>query len=146
MKVEGELIERIIYDTGGISKAVKWKGGGDFVYCELKKYNQNFIEQIEEAETSDRLLEIWEEMKDHSFLNYNVDIKKHDEHIEDFKKLDIKIQKEHLLELLNKNQLYVNLSSIDDEDYQVTDEDKKLTNDFYEIKKEKEAIQEDLDI
>jgi adenine-specific DNA-methyltransferase len=132
---------KCVYDEGGISKAVNWQGGGEFVYCELKKYNQTFIEQIEEANSTIRLLEIWEEMKVHSFLNYNVDIKKHDESIEDFKKLDIKIQKEHLLELLNKNQLYVNLSSIDDEDYQVSENDKRLTRDFYEIKEEKEVVQ-----
>ena len=140
-KEKGEMFDKMQFDKSGISKAVKWQGGGDFVYCELKKYNQTFIEQIEEANSTTRFLEIWEEMKIHSFLNYNVDIKKHDEHIEDFKKLDIKIQKEHLLELLNKNQLYVNLSSIDDEDYKVNDEDKKFTNDFYEIKKEKETVQ-----
>ncbi len=134
------------FDEGGISKAVKWQGGGDFVYCELKKYNQTFIEQIEEASSTARLLEIWEEMKNHSFLNYNVDIKKHDEHIEDFKKLDIKIKKEHLLELLNKNQLYVNLSSIDDQDYKVSTEDKKLTNEFYEIEKEQEIVQTKADL
>jgi len=83
---------------------------------------------------------IWEEMKIHSFLNYNVDIKKQDVAIEDFKQLHIKKQKEILLEILNKNQLYVNLSSIDDEDYKVSEEDKKLNNDFYEIKEERETI------
>jgi len=31
----------------GISKNINWKGGGSFVYLELKKYNQTFIEQIE---------------------------------------------------------------------------------------------------
>ena len=29
-----------------------------FVYCELKKYNQTFIEQIEKAQTSEQLLAI----------------------------------------------------------------------------------------
>ena len=30
------------------------------------------------------LLEIWEQMKEKSFLNYNVDIKRQEEHMEDF--------------------------------------------------------------
>jgi hypothetical protein len=125
-----------IEDTGcGISKDINWQGGGSFIYFELKKYNEAFIDKIQEAKTTDELLQIWEQMKDRSFLNYNVDIKKNDEHIEEFKQLTIKEQKEHLVELLNKNQLYVNLSSIDDKDFEVTEEEKKVTNDFYQINK-----------
>ena len=29
------------YDQGGISKAVGWRGGGDFIYLKLAKWNQN---------------------------------------------------------------------------------------------------------
>lgn len=137
----GKMFEKLEYDKTGISETSNWQGGGEFVYCELKKYNQSFIDQIEEAETIERLLEIWEEMKVHSFLNYNVDLKKQDETIEDFKKLSIETQKHHLSEILNKNQLYVNLSSIDDEDYEVNSDDKHLTLEFYEIKEEQEVVQ-----
>src|SRR5690606_37768241 len=63
-------------EQGGISELYEWQGGGSFVYLELKKYNQTFIEQIEEAKDSKALLQIWEKMKAKSFLNYNVDIKK----------------------------------------------------------------------
>jgi len=121
-------------DQSGISKSVNWKGGGSFIYLELKKYNESFIEQIEKAKDTTALLKIWEEMKKRSFLNYNVDIKKQDEHIEDFKQLTLKQQKEHLCELLDKNQLYVNLSSIDDKDFACTDDEKRVTKDFYGIK------------
>ena len=121
-------------EQSGVSRAYKWQGGGSFVYLELKKYNQTFIEQIEEANSSEKLLEIWEQMKEKSFLNYNVDIKKQDEHIEDFKKLELAQQKQHLCELLNKNQLYVNRSSLNDADFACTEEEKKVTTDFYQIK------------
>lgn len=50
----------------GISKLVKWIGGGEFVYLELKKHNQTFIEKIETAKNTDQLLKIWEEMKEKS--------------------------------------------------------------------------------
>lgn len=123
-------------DSSGISKYVNWQGGGSFTYLELKKYNQTFIDQIEEAKDTKALLAIWEEMKAKSFLNYNVDIKKQDEHIEEFKQLDLAQQKEHLLELLDKNQLYVNLSSLNDEDFACTDAEKQVTKDFYQIKKD----------
>ncbi len=45
-------------DTTGISKPVNWKGGGEFVYLELKKYNQTFIEQIASASSATGLLQI----------------------------------------------------------------------------------------
>lgn len=124
-------------DDTGIStyEDVNWKGGGSFVYLELKKYNQSFIEQIKEAKDTVALLQIWEQMKGKSFLNYNVDIKKQDEHLEEFKALSLAEQKQHLCELLDKNQLYVNLSSLNDSDFACTEEEKKVTKDFYQIKK-----------
>ncbi len=130
---EARLKQVIAGEQGGISKAVNWQGGGSFVYLELKKYNETFIEQIEKAKDTPSLLQIWEEMKKRSFLNYNVDIKKQDEHIEDFKNLTLKQQKEHLCEVLDKNQLFVNLSSMDDNDFACTDEEKRVTKDFYGI-------------
>jgi adenine-specific DNA-methyltransferase len=141
IKKDGELLDSIDFDRSGISKAVKWQGGGNFIYFELKKYNQTFIEQIEVAKNSKELLKIWEEMKERSFINYNVDIKKQDEEIEEFKELTLKQQKEILLQILNKNQLYVNLSSIDDEDFKVSDEDKKLSKEFYKIEEEQNSTQ-----
>lgn len=131
-----ERLKKVIdSEQGGISKSVNWQGGGSFIYLELKKYNQIFIEKIEEAENSETLLQIWEEMKAKSFLNYNVDIKKHEQHIEDFKLLNLKEQKQHLCELLNKNQLYVNLSSLNDENFECTEEEKHLNRDFYQLNK-----------
>lgn len=122
-------------DATGISKAVNWKGGGEFVYLELKKYNQTFIEQIESAKDTKAVLKIWEEMKAKSFLNYNVDVQKQESHIEEFKALTLAEQKEHLIQLLDKNQLYVNLSSLNDKDFAVKAEEKKVTQDFYQLKK-----------
>ena len=129
-----ERLSKVVQgQKSGISDSVYWQGGGSFVYLELKKYNQTFIEQIEEAKDTEALLQIWEQMKAKSFLNYNVDIKKQDEHLEDFKALSLAEQKQHLCELLDKNQLYVNLSSLNDADFECTEEEKKVTKDFYQI-------------
>ncbi len=122
-------------EQSGISKSLNWQGGGSFVYLELKKYNQTFIEQIEEAKDPKALSQIWEQMKAKSFLNYNVDIKKQDEHLEEFKALSLAEQKQHLCELLDKNQLYVNLSSLNDTDFACSEEEKKVTQYFYQLKK-----------
>ena len=98
-----------------------------------KKYNQTFIEQIEKAKDTESLLQIWEQMKAKSFLNYNVDIKKQDEHLDEFIALSLSEQKQHLCELLDKNQLYVNLSSLNDADFACTGEEKKVCRDFYQL-------------
>lgn len=136
---ENDSVERlknvINGEQSGISKQVNWQSGGEFVYLELKKYNQIFIEQIESANDTKSILKIWEEMKAKSFLNYNVDIQKQEAHIEEFKALTLAEQKEHLIQLLDKNQLYVNLSSLNDKDFAVKAEEKKVTQDFYQLKK-----------
>ena len=72
-------------------------------------------------------------MKDKSFLDYNIDLKKQDQHIEDLKALTLVEQKEHLVSLLDKNQLYVNLSGLKDADFSCTDAEKKVTRDFYKL-------------
>lgn len=105
----------------------------DFVYLELKKYNQTFIEQIEEAQDTEALLQIWEQMKAKAFFKYSIDLQKFQEGIEEFKQLDLAKQKELLCEILDKNQLYVNLSSLNDTDFACTEEEKKITKDFYRL-------------
>ena len=77
------------------------------------------------------VLNIWEAMKERSFLNYNVDIKEQDKRIDEFKTFSLNQQKQLLLEMLNKNQLYVNLSEIDDTEFKISDDDKQLNQAFY---------------
>ena len=122
-------------DSSGISSEVNWQGGGSFVYLELKKYNQTFIEQIEEAKDSKALLKIWEQMKVKAFFKYSIDLQEFEKNIEEFKQFDLAKQKELLCEILDKNQLYVNLSSHNDADFACTAEEKKVTQNFYQIKK-----------
>jgi hypothetical protein len=43
VKKDGELLESLDFDAGGISKSVDWQGGGEFIYFELDKYNQKYI-------------------------------------------------------------------------------------------------------
>ena len=117
----------------GISKTINWHGGSSFIYLELKKYNQIFIEKIEAAKNTNNLLNIWAEMKIKSFLNFNIEIRKQDEYIADFKHLNLDEQKRHLIELLDKNQLYVNLSSINDKDFNCCESEIKVTTQFYNL-------------
>jgi adenine-specific DNA-methyltransferase len=54
--------------------------------------------------------------------------------LEEFKALSLAEQKQHLCELLDKNQLYVNRSSLHDADFACTEEEKRLNHDFYKMK------------
>ena len=118
-------------ENGGVSKAVNWQGGGSFVYCELSKYNQNFIDEIEEAKTTDELLVIWKRMQETGFLSYQIKAKDINIDADEFKDLSIDDQKRFLIECLDKNLLYIPFSEIDNEEYNISDEDKRLTREFY---------------
>jgi len=125
-------IRRVVEgDQSGISKAVNWKGGGEFIYCELLKFNEEAIDKIHDAKDTKVLLKIWGEMCDKYFLNYDVEIKKFNDNKKDFEKMTLKKQKETLVEMLNKNQLYVNLSEIKDSQFKVSKEDRELNKKFY---------------
>jgi len=123
-------------DSTGISSEENWQGGGDFIYCELKEYNEAFMGKIQSAKSSEELVELWKDIAENSFLNWYVNPEIPEEAINDFIEIGkgengLEKQKKLLAELLNKNQLYVNLSEIDDEDFGVSEEDKKLNRSFY---------------
>ena len=125
------LNEVICGEQGGVSKSIGWQGGGSFVYCELSKANGKFADEIENAETTGQLMDIWNRMKATDYLNYKVDVKEVDANVADFEGLNLDYQKRFLIECLDKNLLYVPLSDIDSNEYGVTDEDKRLTCEFY---------------
>ena len=128
---KNRLVQVIAGEQGGVSKAVGWQGGGSFVYCELAKANIKFADEIEQSETTEQLKDIWERMKSTDYLNYKIDIKKVDANAESFDNLSLEDQKRFLIECLDKNLLYVPLSDIDNNEYGVTDQDRRLTREFY---------------
>lgn len=118
-------------EQGGISKNVNWQGGGSFIYCELANLNQNFVDAIEKATTDDELSKLYANILETDFISYKVNPKDIDTNSEDFIKLSIDDKKKLLMELLDKNQLYVNYCDIDDETYEISEEDKAFTKSFY---------------
>lgn len=118
-------------DTTGISKAVKWKGGGSFVYCELAKLNQRFVDEIEVAGDEAALLDIYSRIMQSGFVSYRVDPAAIKEAADDFQALLLEDKKRFLMEILDKNLLYVNYCDIDDEEFDISDKDKAFTRSFY---------------
>ena len=125
-----ERLKKVIAgEGGGISKYAKWKGGGSFIYAELKEWNEKFMQDVKEADTSRKLLNVYEKIKKEAFFHYGIDLSKFEE--KEFEKLPLKEQKQVLCECLDKNHLYVNLSEIDDATYKLNTDDKKLNKEFY---------------
>lgn len=118
-------------DKNGISKEVNWLGGGSFVYCELAELASKYSDRVEKAQSSEELIKIWDELKDSSNLSYKVDPKQFDNNILLFNELSFENQQHFLIEAIDKNQLYVNYSDIDDESNDISEQDKKFNQMFY---------------
>lgn len=128
--VSVKRLEKVIEgEQGGISKDVNWSGGGSFVYAELKNDAQDFKNAVLEAREPETLSQLFEQAKKSSFLSYRVDPKKLKK--SEFEKFSLAEQKQVLLELVDNNNLYVNYSEIEDSDYGISLEEKKLNRDFY---------------
>ena len=128
------LIKVIKGEQSGISKSVNWQGGGSFVYCELAKANQQFADDIEQASSSEELATIWQQMQETGFLSWKVNPKEIDANADDFTTLAIEDQKRFLIECLDKNLLYVPYSEIDNAEFGISENDKKINNQFYQTK------------
>ena len=115
-----------------VEKAMKKENIGDFAYCELMQYNQAYMNKIQSAQSSEALVALWQNIADNAFLNWYVNPEMPEAAINDFIAIDDVEKQKHLLaELLDKNQLYVNLSEIEDADFGVSAEDKVLNKAFY---------------
>lgn len=118
-------------DTSGISTDVNWQGGGSFVYCELAKLNQNFVDRIEMTVDDTELVSIWNDMLSTGFISCKINPSDIDLEDVEFTELSLDDKKKILMELLDKNQLYINYCDMEDETFAVSEEDKAFTNSFY---------------
>lgn len=126
-----ERMKKVIAgEQGGISKDVNWQGGGEFIYCELKNDAEDFKNSVIESQLTENLIGLLNFAKKSSFLSHRIDPKKLKE--KEFLELSFSEQKQLLLEIVDINNLYVNYSDIDDENYEISKLEKKLNREFYE--------------
>ncbi len=112
-------------------EAVAQKYETEFVYCEISKANEIFVEKILNAKTKNQLTSIWKEMQNTAFLSYKVRPNEIDSTKSELEELSLEDHKKLLIQTLDMNMLYVPLSEIDDETYKISDEDKALNSSFY---------------
>lgn len=121
-------------DQSGISKALNWKGGGNFIYMELARWNESWVEKIKKTKTAKELEKLLHAITETAFLSYKVNPQSINENVKEFSELNIEDQKKFLMECLDKNHLYVNFSEMNDGDYGISKEDRTLNNMFYKVK------------
>lgn len=134
--IENVTVERmkkvIEGEQGGISKKVNWQGGGSFVYCELLENGNSLIKMIQSATESTISKIKGQVYKDERIVSYitEEELNKVDD---EFNKLNLEEKKRALIRIIDKNKLYVNYSDIDNEEFNISEYDKKFTRSFYEV-------------
>ena len=126
-----ERLKKVIDgEQGGISKTVGWQGGGSFIYCELKENAKKLIDSVlsSDMESIDKIKE--KIFSDDRIVPYitKQELEKVDK---DFLNLKFEEKKKILIDLVDKNKLYINYSDIDDEEYDISKEEKQFNNSFY---------------
>ncbi|MBE7354444.1 DNA methyltransferase [Staphylococcus haemolyticus] len=115
----------------GISKSIKWRGGGSFVYVELAKENQEIVDKVIKSSTKEELSQQIDKLLNDGVLNYEVDFDKFINTKKEFHELELEDQKELLIRVLDSNQLYVNYSDIEDSAYNFTEDEIAFNHSFY---------------
>ncbi|GAA8922777.1 hypothetical protein BTM231_09600 [Helicobacter pylori] len=125
-----ERLKKVIEgEQGGISKKCDFKGGGSFVYAELKEVNLEIKKQILNAKSANECLKIFNDLNG-CFLK-RADCKIDEIHSEEFQNLDLNEQKRICCALLDSNEDYLNLGDIDEDAWGIDKITKKYNEIFY---------------
>ncbi|MGL2371811.1 DNA methyltransferase [Helicobacter pylori] len=125
-----ERLKKVIEgEQGGISKKCDFKGGGSFVYAELKEVNSGIKKQILNAKSVDECLKIFNDLNKR-FLK-RADNKMGEIHSEEFQNLDLNEQKRKCCASLDANEDYLNLGDIDEDAWGIDEITKKYNEIFY---------------
>ncbi|QTP04181.1 site-specific DNA-methyltransferase [Helicobacter pylori] len=125
-----ERLKKVIEgEQGGISKKCDFKGGGSFVYAELKKVNSEIKKQILNAKSADECLKIFNALNERVLKR--ADNKMDEIHSEEFQNLDLNEQKRICCASLDSNKDYLNLGDIDEDAWEIDEITKKYNEIFY---------------
>ena len=118
-------------EQGGISKSVNWRGGKGFCSYELKKLNQDWIKKIEGISTIKDLKSTIKELINHDYLSVYSDTNKLLKSIEKNSVDSLEFAKGALIEILDKSQLYLSYSEIEDKRHEISKEEIALNHLLY---------------
>ena len=113
----------------GISKSQNWNWGWELITMQLMQQNHHFLDQIHKATTIAQLQQHYQTLQKWGFINYKIDTT--NLKLDNIQEQDFEHFKQFLCEIIDKNQLYQNFSERDDENLKISDQDKKLNENFY---------------
>ena len=132
--VEDVTVKRIMGVLNGeesdLLPEYEYDGHGSFVYFELAKLNQLYVDRIYNAKERE-LKKIWADIMETGYISCKVTPAEIDLSSDDFISLTEEEKKRLLLCLLDMNQLYVNYCDIDDKSFKISKYDKHMTKMFY---------------
>ncbi|MGL2812778.1 DNA methyltransferase [Helicobacter pylori] len=127
-----ERLKKVIEgEQGGISKKRGFKGGGSFVYTELKEVNLGIKKQILNAKSASECLKIFNALNLNKRVLKRADNKMDEIHSEEFQNLDLNEQKRKCCASLDANEDYLNLGDIDEDAWEIDEITKKYNKIFY---------------
>ncbi|MGH1602878.1 DNA methyltransferase [Helicobacter pylori] len=125
-----ERLKKVIEgEQGGISKKCGFKGGGSFVYAELKEVNLEIKKQILNANSASECLKIFNDLNERFLKRTDCKIDEIDS--EEFQNLDLNEQKRICCASLDSNEDYLNLGDIDEDAWGIDKITKKYNEIFY---------------
>ncbi|WRD92032.1 site-specific DNA-methyltransferase [Helicobacter pylori] len=125
-----ERLKKVIEgEQGGISKKCGFKGGGSFVYAELKEVNLEIKKQILNANSKSECLKIFDNLSERFLKRTDCKIDEIDS--EEFHNLDLNEQKRIYCALFDSNEDYLNLGDIDEDAWGIDKITKKYNEIFY---------------
>ncbi|MBH0258784.1 site-specific DNA-methyltransferase [Helicobacter pylori] len=125
-----ERLKKVIEgEQGGISKKCGFKGGGSFVYAELKEVNLEIKKQILNANSASECLKIFKTLNERFLKRADGKIDEIDS--EEFQNLDLNEQKRKCCASLDSNEDYLNLGDIDEDAWEIDGITKKYNEIFY---------------
>ncbi len=125
-----ERLKKVIEgEQGGISKKCGFKGGGSFVYAELKEVNLEIKKQITNANSKSECLKIFNDLNERFLKRADCKIDEIDS--EEFHNLDLNEQKRIYCKLFDSNEDYLNLGDIDEDAWEIDEITKKYNEIFY---------------
>ncbi|WRF59122.1 site-specific DNA-methyltransferase [Helicobacter pylori] len=125
-----ERLKKVIEgEQGGISKKCGFKGGGSFVYAELKEVNLEIKKQILNANSKSECLKIFNALNERFLKRTDCKIDEIDS--EEFHNLDLNEQKRIYCRLFDSNEDYLNLGDIDEDAWGIDESTKKYNEIFY---------------
>jgi adenine-specific DNA-methyltransferase len=128
------LVEQMSYCLSTTRERIKKvlnKQTDNFIYLDMQKLNSSIFDRINLIKNHADAREIINEIEKYGYLNIQKDISKTLGSLKEKKEEDIEFIQSALMEILDKNQMYLSYSEINDKSHKISDKIKKLNNLFY---------------